>query len=44
MIWIICAMKDEADIIIKKYNLKLDKEIKELKIYKNDKIVLIKAW
>lgn len=44
MIWIICAMKDEADIIIKKYNLKLEKEIKELKIYKNNNIILIISW
>ena len=44
MIGILCAMEDEAKMIIEKYNLKLDKKIKELKIYQWENIVLIIAW
>ena len=44
MIAIVCAMDDEAKMIIKKYNLEKIKETKFTKIYKNEKIVLVVTW
>jgi hypothetical protein len=40
---IITAMKEEADYIIDSYNLKKIKELKHMKIYENNDIVLFLA-
>ncbi len=44
MILIHCAMPQEADIIVDKYNLKLISVLKNIKVYKNDKIYLVVSW
>ncbi len=44
MNWILCAMLDEANIIIEKYNLKEIKTYKEISVYKWKNIVLVKGW
>ncbi len=46
---IITAMREEADIIIKRFNLKLEKKLKNLEIYEwvldnQTKIVLVLSW
>lgn len=43
MNWILCAMPDEANIIIEKYNLKQIKTYKEISVYKWENIVLVKS-
>lgn len=41
---IITAMKEEAEHIIKKYNLKETNKLKHIFIYENEDIVLVLAW
>lgn len=43
-IWIITAMKEEADHIINLLNLKLSKNLKNIYFYENDKYVLVLTW
>ncbi len=43
MNWILCAMPDEANIIIEKYNLKKIKTYKEISVYQWENIVLVKS-
>jgi len=43
MYWILCAMDDEANIIIEKYNLQKIKTYKEISVYKWENIVLVKS-
>jgi nucleoside phosphorylase len=41
MIAIHCAMIQEADLIIKKYNLKLIDQLVNIKVYKNNDLLLV---
>lgn len=43
-VWIITAMKEEAEHIINKYNLKIVKNFENFKLYENENIVLILSW
>ncbi len=43
-IWIITAMKEEAEHIIKMYDLHETKWLKNISIFENDNIVLVLAW
>jgi adenosylhomocysteine nucleosidase len=44
MTWILCAMEDEANLIIEKYNLKEIRKLKEISVYKGENITLVKSW